>query len=67
MPNFNNVRVGDILKRVHEGITWNTEVIGVDDAVITCAVMVGDLRSMKFDRQTGVNVDGKELGYIELP
>lgn len=69
---FDNVKVGDKLLHVMGGFKgkdpWENEakVIKITEKTIICLVFVDQPRRMEFDRQTGVNVDGREFGWLKL-
>ena len=71
LPDLSNVKVGDVLQRVMKGFKkdekwrWDAQVIEISDSVITCSVTVDVPRTMKFDRQTGMCIDGDEFGWLE--
>lgn len=64
-------RVGDKVIRVMEGFKkgdlWKNEgiVAKVSDTVITCTVYVDVPRTMQFDARTGINLLGKDYGWLE--
>jgi len=63
-PGDSIVRAMDGLK---QGEYWRNDghVTAVSDTQIVCTVFVDVPRSMTFDRVTGVNVYGKEYGWLE--
>lgn len=67
---MNSVKVGDILVRCLNGFReeiWRSDacVTRVTDTVITCVVLVDVYRTMEFDKQTGINLLGKDYGWLE--
>ncbi len=67
-----NLQVGDTATRVMEGFkgkpnwTFPATVTDISNGVITCLVLTVDYpRPMKFDAETGVNVNGRDRGWLE--
>lgn len=71
MANFQNIKVGDLVtRRIDFRLAgkryWDMDgqVIKVTDDEIWASILVDTFRIMKFDRQTGINVLGKDYGWI---
>lgn len=65
-----NLQIGDSVVRVMPGFRdelWRMEgyVSLVEENQIVCIIQVDVPRTMTFDRETGVNVWGREYGWLE--
>lgn len=65
-----NVEIGDVLNRCCPGFRneiWKNkaEVIELSTETISCLVFVDVPRTMIFNRETGINVLGREYGWLE--
>lgn len=71
MIDLSNVKVRDKLTRVIEGFRpdqyWRNEAVvsSITDNEICCVVWVDVPRTMYFDRVTGINVMGRDYGWLE--
>lgn len=71
---FSKLKKGDELLKVMDGLvkdnppwTMNAEIIEVTETTIICIVEVDQWRTMTFDRKTGVDVEGRDYGWLEFP
>ncbi len=68
---FCDIRKDESLKKVTIGfmgemLEWKARVIAVSGRVITCLVYSQEKRATEqFDRLTGVNIKGVDLGWLE--
>ncbi len=68
---ISNVQVGMELQRVMEGFknkpNWRNPavVIELTAETIVCQVMVNLPRTMVFDRETGISIEGIDYGWLE--
>lgn len=69
---FRKVKVGDSLVRVMEGFqpserwTFDGIVTNITETEITCVIELDRPRIMRFDRQTGISVNGRDFGWLEF-
>ena len=64
------INPGDILTRVAPGGPYArafARVEQVTDELIVCGVEVDSMRTMSFNRRDGVDVNGRDYGWLELP
>ncbi len=65
------MKPGDKLTRVIEGFknkpNWENEAIieSITKNTVTCKVLVDQWRTMKFNRNTGIAIDGIDFGWIK--
>lgn len=72
MSEFLNVQVGEIHTFVMDGFredqkwTWDAEIVKVSEKEIVCKIIVDQPRNAVVDRNTGIEINGKEYGWLEI-
>jgi len=55
------------MESLDEGKPWISDAVvtGITDTKIICTVDVDVPRTMEFDRKTGINIDGRDYGWLQ--
>ena len=61
---FSKIKVGDKLYRYYRETAWDAIVAEITETEIVCTVKVDQSRTMRFDRITGVSLEGHKFGFI---